>query len=95
VPEGVQIADGPDALRRAVREQVKFGADWIKYYADRRYFSPRTAACAPGFNFTTRNRKAIVDEAHRLGRKVAPTPWPGTDRLGAPGRVDTIEHGWA
>src|SRR6266851_2936855 len=38
VPEGVQIVDGPDNIRRAVREQVKYGADWIKYYSDRRYF---------------------------------------------------------
>ncbi|HEX4899006.1 MAG TPA: amidohydrolase family protein, partial [Pyrinomonadaceae bacterium] len=34
MPEGVQIVDGPDNIRRAVREQVKFGADWIKFYAD-------------------------------------------------------------
>ncbi len=32
VPEGVQIVDGPDEIRRAVREQVKYGADWIKVY---------------------------------------------------------------
>src|SRR2546427_6021737 len=38
VPEGVQIVDGPDNIRRAVREQVKYGADWIKYYSDRAYF---------------------------------------------------------
>src|SRR4030095_8194270 len=33
VPEGVQIVDGADGVRRAVREQVKYGADWIKYYS--------------------------------------------------------------
>jgi imidazolonepropionase-like amidohydrolase len=38
VPEGVQVVDGPDEIRKAVREQVKFGADWIKFYCDRRYF---------------------------------------------------------
>src|ERR1041384_2626075 len=38
VPEGVYIVDGADNIRRAVREQVKYGADWIKYYSDRRYF---------------------------------------------------------
>jgi len=37
VPEGVQIVDGADNVRHAVREQVKYGADWIKYYSDRRY----------------------------------------------------------
>src|SRR5215211_3837870 len=35
VPAGAQLVDGVDNLRRAVREQVKFGADWIKVYADR------------------------------------------------------------
>jgi imidazolonepropionase-like amidohydrolase len=39
MPEGVQIVDGPDEIRKAVREQVKYGADWIKVYADRRYDS--------------------------------------------------------
>src|SRR5207302_11005510 len=34
VPEGVQIVDGPDNIRRAVREEVRYGADWIKYYSD-------------------------------------------------------------
>jgi hypothetical protein len=35
VPAGAQLVDGADNLRRAIREQVKFGADWIKVYADR------------------------------------------------------------
>ncbi|MDQ2901795.1 MAG: amidohydrolase family protein, partial [Acidobacteriota bacterium] len=30
MPEGVQTVDGADNIRRAVREQVRFGADWIK-----------------------------------------------------------------
>src|SRR5450759_1201424 len=38
VREGVQVVDGPDNIRRAVREQMKYGADWIKYYSDRKYF---------------------------------------------------------
>ena len=38
MPEGVQIVDGPDEIRKAVREEVKYGADWIKFYADRRYY---------------------------------------------------------
>jgi imidazolonepropionase-like amidohydrolase len=38
MPEGVQIVDGADNIRKAVREQVKNGADWIKFYADRRYY---------------------------------------------------------
>ena len=38
MPEGVQIVDGPEEIRKAVREEVKYGADWIKFYADRRYY---------------------------------------------------------
>ena len=38
VPEGVLIADGVEGVRKAVRDQVKYGADWIKFYADGRYY---------------------------------------------------------
>ncbi|MCV5977255.1 hypothetical protein OFO29_33460, partial [Escherichia coli] len=38
MPEGVQFVDGPEEIRRGVREQVKYGADWIKVYVDRRYY---------------------------------------------------------
>src|SRR5256884_4276519 len=37
LPAGVQYVDGVDGARKAVREQVMYGADWIKYYSDRRY----------------------------------------------------------
>ena len=37
LPEGVQIVDGPEDIRKAVREEVKYGADWIKFYADYRW----------------------------------------------------------
>jgi imidazolonepropionase-like amidohydrolase len=98
MPEGVQIADGPDALRKAVREQVKYGADWIKFYADRRYYLPPERGCkhllCSWVNFTDEEAKAIVDEAHRLGKRVAAHAigWDGIDaalRAGA----DSIEHG--
>ena len=94
MPEGVQIVDGPDNIRRAVREQVKFGADWIKFYADRRYFL-KDGALHSWVNFTDEEMKAMVDESHRLGRKVAAHAmgWEGIDaalRAGA----DSIEHGY-
>ena len=38
VPHGVQFCDGPDGCRKAVREQISHGADWIKVYSDRGYF---------------------------------------------------------
>src|SRR5216684_8761698 len=95
VPEGVQIVDGPDNIRRAVREQVKYGADWIKYYSDRRYYwDEKKARLASWVNFTDAEAKALVDEAHRIGRKVAAHAigWDGIDAALRAG-VDTIEHG--
>ena len=94
VPEGVQIVDGPDNIRRAVREQVKFGADWIKFYADRRYFL-KDGALHSWVNFTEEEMKAMVDEAHRLGRRVAAHAmgWEGIDASLRAG-VDSIEHGY-
>jgi imidazolonepropionase-like amidohydrolase len=93
VPEGVQVADGADALRRAVREQVKYGADWIKYYSDRRYFL-KEGALHSWVNFTDEEARAIVDEAHRLGRKVAAHAIGREGILSAlRAGVDTIEHG--
>jgi imidazolonepropionase-like amidohydrolase len=93
MPEGVQIADGADDLRRAVREQVKYGADWIKYYSDRRYYL-KDGALRSWTNFTDEEAKAPVDEAHRLGRRVAAHAI-GRDGIESALRAgaDTIEHG--
>jgi imidazolonepropionase-like amidohydrolase len=94
MPEGVQIVDGPDEIRKAVREQVKYGADWIKLYADRRYYIGKDGRLRSWVNFTDEEFKAFVDEAHRLGRKVAvhAVGWDGIDAALRAG-VNTIEHG--
>lgn len=93
VPEGVQIADGVDGVRKAVREQVKYGADWIKYYSDRRYFL-KEGALHSWVNFTDEEAHALVEEAHRLGRKVAAHAMGREGILSALNAgVDTIEHG--
>ena len=93
VPEGVQIVDGADNIRRAVREQVKYGADWIKYYSDRRYYI-KDGALHSWVNFTDEEAKALVDETHRLGHKVAAHAM-GREGIEAAlnAGVDTIEHG--
>lgn len=94
LPEGVQIVDGADNIRKAVREQVKYGADWIKFYADRRYYL-KNGALHSWVNFTDEEMKAMVDEAHRLGRRVAAHAmgWEGIDASLKTG-VDSIEHGY-
>ncbi len=93
VPEGVQIVDGADNIRHAVREQVKYGADWIKYYSDRGY-SMKDGVLHSMVNFTDEEAKALVDETHRLGRKVAAHCMGREGILAAlKAGVDTIEHG--
>ena len=96
LPEGVQIIEGPDAIRKAVREQVKYGADWIKFYSDRKYYKTNDPKrpLRSWVNFTRAELEAMVDEAHRLGRKVAAhaMAWDGIDAA-LTAKVDSIEHG--
>jgi imidazolonepropionase-like amidohydrolase len=94
VPTGVQYVDGADGARKAVREQVMYGADWIKYYSDRRYHFEVDGVLHSMVNFTDEEAKAIVDETHRLGKKVAAHAI-GSDGIAAALRAgaDTVEHG--
>jgi imidazolonepropionase-like amidohydrolase len=94
VPKGVQYVDGADGARKAVREQVMYGADWIKYYSDRRYHFESDGVLHSMVNFNDDEARAIVEEAHRLGKKVAAHAI-GSDGIAAALRagVDTIEHG--
>ena len=94
VPEGVQIVDGVDNIRHAVREQVKYGADWIKVYVDRRYNIGEDGRLHSWVNYTDEELKAFADEAHRLGRKIAghAIGWDGIDAALRAG-FNTVEHG--
>ena len=94
MPVGVQYVDGVEDARKAVREQIMYGADWIKYYSDRRYHFEDDGVLHSMVNFTDEEAKAIVEETHRLGKKVAAHAI-GSDGIAAALRagVDTIEHG--
>jgi imidazolonepropionase-like amidohydrolase len=93
VPKGVQEVDGADNIRRAVRERVSYGADWIKYYSDLHYFI-KDGALHSRPNFTDEEARALVDETHRLGHKVAAHSMGREGILSAlRAGVDTIEHG--
>jgi imidazolonepropionase-like amidohydrolase len=96
VPTGVQTIDGPEEARKAVREEIKYGADWIKFYADHApYETGRPDRPVRSIvNFTPAEAQAIVDEAHRLGIKVSAhaNGWDGIDSALRAG-VDSIEHG--
>jgi len=96
LPHGVQVVDGVENARLAVREQVAYGADWIKFYADRRaHFTP-DGALHSDVNFTADEARAIADEAHRLGHQVAAHA-VGEEGIAAAldAGVDSIEHGIA
>jgi imidazolonepropionase-like amidohydrolase len=82
-PTGAQTISGPEEARRAVREQIGYGADLIKVYADWQYPT-----------LTVEEMRVIVEEAHKLNRKVAAqatTPEGIFNALTA--GVDSIEHG--
>jgi imidazolonepropionase-like amidohydrolase len=94
VPHGVQLVDGPDEARKAVREQISFGADWIKVYSDRSYFLRPDGVLDDIPTFTLDELRAIVDEAHRERHKVASHAMAlnGVHNSIEAG-VDSIEHG--
>jgi len=68
---GAQIANGPDAVREAVREQAHYGVDWIKIYSTEQYTLNADGTMKHVPTFTLEETQAIVDEAHRKGLKVA------------------------
>lgn len=86
------IADGPDECMKAVRHQIKLGADVIKVTATGGVLSASAAGLAQ--HYTSPELEAIVKTAHAMGRKVAAHAH-GTDGINAAlaAGVDSIEHG--
>lgn len=90
IPKGAQEADGVAGVRRAVREQVAAGADWIKVYADYR----RSAGAPSTPTFSEEELRAAVDEATSAGLPVsAHASTPEGIRRAVEAGVATIEHG--
>lgn len=87
------IADGPDQVRAAVRYQIKYGVDVIKTCATAGVLSEGSAAVGVT-QYTFEELKAMVDEANKLGRKVAAHAH-GTEGIKIASRagVASIEHG--
>ncbi len=86
------IANGLEEVRAAVRYQVKYGADVIKVCATGGVLSEGDAVGATQYSFE--ELKALVDEAHKLDRKVAAHAH-GTEgiKLAVKAGVSSIEHG--
>ncbi len=92
IPGTGVIVDGPDAVRRQVRLNVKYGSDQIKMVATGGILSVGDAVNAPQFGDD--EMKTIVDEATRLGRKVMAHAHGGAGLLAAVrAGVASIEHG--
>ena len=92
IPGTGAIVDGPDAIRLQVRKNVKYGADQIKFVATGGILSVGDAVNAPQYG--PDEMKALVDEAHRLGRRVMAHAHGGAGLLAAVNAgVQSIEHG--
>jgi imidazolonepropionase-like amidohydrolase len=86
------VADGVDGVRHMVRENIKYGADLIKFMASGGVLSKGDNPQAS--QYTPEEMKAIVEEAHRLGRKVAAHAHGAQAiRWASEAGVDSIEHG--
>jgi imidazolonepropionase-like amidohydrolase len=86
------VADGPEEIRKAVRLQIKYGADVIKTCATGGVLSEGDAVGATQYSYE--ELKALVDEANKLDRKVAAHAH-GTEgiKLAVRAGVSSIEHG--
>jgi imidazolonepropionase-like amidohydrolase len=86
------VADGIEAVQHKVREVIKYGADVIKFCATGGVMSKGDDPNAS--QYTLEEMKAIVAEAHRLGRKVAAHAHGAEGvRWASIAGVDSIEHG--
>ena len=85
-------ADGPDEIRKATREQLAMGADFVKIMAT----GARSVVLEDPepAQLTREEVRTVVEEAHRLGKRVAAhAEGSGGTRIAVEEGVDTIEHG--
>ena len=94
VPKGAQIVDGPVEARKAAREQLEHGADWIKVYMTHRSWVDKQGNLVSQPTLTLEEIKAIADETHGWKKKVACHAYGGEGlHRGLDGGCDSIEHG--
>jgi imidazolonepropionase-like amidohydrolase len=94
MPKGAQIVDGPVEARKAAREQLDHGADWIKVYMTHRSWVGKNGELVSQPTLTVEELRAIVDETHGWGKKVACHAYGGVGLHRAlDGGCDSIEHG--
>lgn len=94
MPKGAQLVDGPVEARKAARQQLEHGADWIKVYMTHRSWVDKEGKLVSQPTLTVEELKAIVDEAHGWRKKVACHAYNGIGLQRAlDGGCDSIEHG--
>jgi len=94
MPKGAQLIDGPVEARKAARQQLEHGADWIKVYMTHRSWVDKQGNLVSQPTLTVEELKAIVDETHGWQKKVACHAYNGIGMQRAlDGGCDSIEHG--
>lgn len=94
MPKGAQLVDGPVEARKAARQQLDHGADWIKVYMTHRSWVDKEGNLVSQPTLTVEELKAIVDETHGWQKKVACHAYNGIGLQRAlDGGCDSIEHG--
>ncbi len=94
VPKGAQLVDGPVEARKAARQQLEHGADWLKVYMTHRSWIGNHGELVSQPTLTLEEIKAVTDEAHGWGKRVACHAYSGIGLHRAiDGGCDSIEHG--
>jgi imidazolonepropionase-like amidohydrolase len=94
VPKGAQLVDGPVEARKAARQQLEHGADWIKVYMTHRSWVGKHGELLSQPTLTLEELRAITDEVHGWGKRVACHAYSGIGLHRAiEGGCDSIEHG--
>jgi imidazolonepropionase-like amidohydrolase len=83
IPHGVQFCDGADDCRKAVREQISHGADWVKVYSDRSYY----LEAAGGSRENPRPSQTLARPGHPEENPHPVAANPAATRVGHPGFV--------
>src|SRR5213592_3895936 len=92
--KGAQLVDGPVEARKAARQQLEHGADWLKVYMTHRSWVDKQGNLISQPTLTVEELKAVVDEAHGWQKKVACHAYNGIGLQRAlDGGCDSIEHG--
>jgi len=94
VPKGAQLIDGPVEARKAARQQLEHGADWIKVYMTHRSWIGKNGELVSQPTLTLEEIQAVTDEVHGWGKRVACHAYSGIGLHRAiEGGCDSIEHG--